>query len=71
MALDMYRDTHKNLLLAADFNADEEMPTFGGFLEDNNLKNIVKDKTCFKNALNPSCIDLFLTNTPHSKHMYN
>ena len=41
------------------------MSTFGGFLEDNNLKNIVKDKTCFKNALNPSCIDLFLTNTPH------
>ena len=54
MALDMYRDT-------ADFNADEEMSTFGGFLEDNNLKNIVKDKTCFKNALNPSCIVLFLT----------
>ena len=65
MALDMYRDTHKNLLLTSDFNADEEMSTFGGFLEDSNLKNIVKDKTCFKNALNPSCIDLFLTNTPH------
>ena len=32
------------------------MSTFGGFLEDNNLKNIVKDKTCFTNALNPSCI---------------
>ena len=61
----LVRDTHKNLLLPADFKADEEMSTFGGFLEDNNLKNIVKDKTCFKNALNPSCIELFLTNTPH------
>ena len=26
------------------------------------LKNLVKEKTCFKNVSNPSCIDLFLTN---------
>ena len=25
-------------------------------------KNLVKEKTCFKNVSNPSCIDLFLTN---------
>ena len=29
---------------------------------ENNLKCIVKDKTCFKNPNNPSSIDLFLTN---------
>ena len=32
------------------------------FLHENNLKCIVKDKTCFKNPDNPSSIDLFLTN---------
>ena len=26
-------------------------------------KNLVKDKTCFKSIDNPSCIDLFLTNS--------
>ena len=27
-----------------------------------NLKNLVKEPTCFKNPNNPSCIDLMLTN---------
>ena len=35
---------------------------FDGFLNLYNLKNIVKDKTCFKSLKNPSGIDLFLTN---------
>ena len=29
-----------------------------------NLKSLVKQKTCFKNPDNPSCIDLILTNSP-------
>ena len=29
-------------------------------------KNIVKDKTCFKNPINPTCIDLIITNRPKS-----
>ena len=32
------------------------------FCENYNLKNLVKEPTCFKNPLNPSCIDLILTN---------
>ena len=31
-----------------------------------NAKKIVKESTCFKNALNSSCIDLFITNSPLS-----
>ena len=31
-----------------------------------NLKSLVKQKTCFKNPDNPSCIDLILTNSPRS-----
>ena len=30
------------------------------------MKNIVKEKTCFKSAANPSCIDIFLTNSAGS-----
>jgi len=32
------------------------------FLENYNLKNLVKEPTCYKNPQNPSCIDLILTN---------
>ena len=32
------------------------------FLYHHNLKNIVKEITCFKNSSKPSTIDLFLTN---------
>ena len=31
-----------------------------------NLKNLVKDPTCFKNVENPSSIDLILANRPKS-----
>ena len=31
-----------------------------------NLKHIVKSPTCYKNPVNPSCIDLILTNKPNS-----
>ena len=29
-----------------------------------NVKKIVNENTCFKNALNPSCIYIFITNSP-------
>ena len=31
-------------------------------------KNIVSEKTCFKTKDNPSCIDLFITNSPNNFH---
>ena len=48
------------------FNAEESEPCLSQFLYEYNAKNIVKENTCFKNALNPSCIDLFITNSPLS-----
>ena len=30
------------------------------------IKNIVKDKGCFKNPINPTCIDLIITDRPKS-----
>ena len=37
--------------------------TISDFMSTYNLKNLVKQKTCFKNTENPSCIDLILTNS--------
>ena len=54
-------------MLVCDFNAEESEPCLSQFLYGyNSAKNIVKESTCFKNVLNPSCIDLFITNSPLS-----
>ena len=36
------------------------------FMSVYSLRNLVKQKNCFKNPENPSCIDLILTNFPRS-----
>ena len=64
--LDVYTGTYDKLLLVGDFNITETETVLDEFLYENNLKCIVKDKTCFKNPENPQCIDLFLTNFPGS-----
>ena len=49
-----------------DFNAEPDDPTLKNFCQIYSCKNIVKDKTCFKNPINPTCIDLIITNRPKS-----
>ena len=56
----MYSHYNKNLLVG-DFNTDVSN-VLNIFLYQHDLENLAKDKTCFKNANNPSTIDLFLTN---------
>ena len=65
LALDVY-STYDKFLLAGDFNTEEEVDTLEDFLLEHNAKNLVKEKTCFKSFDNPSCIDLFLTNSHQS-----
>ena len=36
------------------------------FSDTCDLKNIIKEPTCYRNLNNPSCIDLILTNKPQS-----
>ena len=64
-ALDKY-SSYDKILLAGDFNMDREEEVLVDFLFEIDLKNLVKEKTCFKSLENPSCIDLFLTNCPLS-----
>ena len=65
-AIYLYSKTYDNLLLGSDFNIDANKPSLISFLTQNNSKNLVKEKTCFKSIDNPSCIDLFITNKPMS-----
>ena len=61
-ALDIYTQKYEKILLTGDFNAEETELGLSNFMELYNLRNLVKEKTCFKSIHNPSCVDLFLTN---------
>ena len=48
-----------------DFNVEPNYATMKN-LSDLRCKNIIKDKTCLKNPIYPTCIDLIVTNIPKS-----
>ena len=49
-----------------DFNVELNDATMKNFCQIYGYKNIVKDKTFFKNLINPTCIDLIIANRPKS-----
>ena len=57
---------YEKILVAGDFNIDSDEEVLEDFLFEQNLKNLVKEPTCYKSIDNPSTIDLFLTNTAPS-----
>ena len=60
--LDDFNTTHDNIIILGDFNVEPEESSMSDFLNLYNMKNLVKEKTCYKNPQNPSCIDLITTN---------
>ena len=41
-----------------DLNSEIKEPSMKDFCDTYNLKNLIKDPTCFKHPLNPSSIDV-------------
>ena len=64
--LDIYTKFYDKFLLIGDFNAEDSETCLSDFIHKHECKNLVKDKTCFKSTENPSCIDLYLTNSQKS-----
>ena len=62
--LDHYLPYYDNVIIFGDFNCEMTEETLANFCSLYNLKCLIKEPTCFKNAENPSCIDLILTNRP-------
>ena len=60
-ALDLYSHCDKKLSVG-DFNTEVSDNVFSTIPYQHDLENLAKDKTCFKNANNPSVIDFFFTN---------
>ena len=58
----------KNLIanLMRNFKVKPNDATMKNFCQIYSCKNIIKDRTCFKNPINPTCIDLTVTNRPKS-----
>ena len=64
-AIDTY-SRYDKVLLVGDFNTEISEQRIESFLYTHELCNLIKEKTCFKNMQNPSCIDLLLTNNVYS-----
>ena len=62
-SLDFYMNKYDNFLMLGDFNLEYAMEEFCDIY---NMTNLTKEPTCFRNPLNPSTIDLILTNKPSS-----
>ena len=57
---------YENFILMGDINVEPNDASMKNFCQIYGCKNIVKDKTCFKSPINPTCIDLMITNRPKS-----
>ena len=55
---------YEKFLLLGDFNSEMSENAMTEFCETYNLSNLIKEPTCFKNPLNPTSIDVILTNRP-------
>ena len=56
--LDNYSTKYDNFILLDDLNSKPTESAVRDFCEIYGFQNLIKDNTCFKNPLKPSCIDL-------------
>ena len=64
-----YLSCYENFMIIGDFKLEANNSVMSIFCDTYNLKNLIKEPTCYKNPNKPSCIDVMLTNKPRSfKH---
>ena len=64
--LDSQLGQYENFILMGDFNVEPNDATMENLSQVYDCKNIAKDKNCFKNPINSTCINLIITNRPKS-----
>ena len=62
--IDDLTSKYDNSILMGVFNAQPADTVVSDFCEIYDLKNIIREKTCFKNPNNSGFIDLIITNRP-------
>ena len=60
--MDSLSSQYENIILLGDFNCELKEETLSTFRKVRNLKNLIKEPTCYKNPEKPTIIDLILTN---------
>ena len=68
--LDNLTSKYDNIILLGDFNTEPTDTILSHFCEICNFKNLIKDKTCFKNPNKPSCNDLIIKKRKKSLQNY-
>ena len=64
--MDTYLPSDDKFLILGDFNSETTENIMKELCGTYNLKNLIKDPTCYKNLTNPSSIDVMLTNRSRS-----
>ena len=62
--LDVHSTKYEKIFIMGDFNVEINDPKMQTFCEVYNFKSLIKQPTCYKNPIKPSCIDLMLANFP-------
>ena len=61
--LDLCSSEYEHVILLGDFNVETKEPCMQSFLELYGLRNLISERTCYKNPGKFSSIDLILTNS--------
>ena len=64
--LDLHSSTYNKIILLGDFHTEICVQDLKLFCDNYSLKSLIRQPTSFKNLEKPKCIDLILTNMPHS-----
>ena len=65
-SLDSLSSDYEKIIFLGDFNVTDNGHHMKSFCENYDLKNLIRQPTCYKNPSNPACIYLILTNVPCS-----
>ena len=64
--LNVYSSNYDSSVLVAGFSSEINDKCMDVFVESCNLSNRFRESTCYKHPPDPSCIDLYLTNSLNS-----
>ena len=62
--LGVHSTKYEKSFIMGDFKVEVDDPKMQTFCKVYNFKSLIKQPTCYKNSVKPSCIDLMLTNIP-------
>ena len=65
-ALDCFIGNDDNFFIVGDLNSEINEKSMHEYCNSYNLHSLYHKSTCYKNPEKPSCIDLFLANSPRS-----